>query len=145
MFLILRELSIKDGGAATVNFDALVAEVKAQKLEKGQSSPLELRLKLLKALMEKFNKEWLKGWKKRRPAQKGMDIWSFEPGTLTIIDLSDPWINGGAACALFDVCLHLFQGLGPKTGKIVALDEAHKVSFSRPTICGSLRLNHRSL
>lgn len=83
--------------------------------------------------MVKFASSFLGKWEKKHPAQKRIDIWSFEPGTLTIVDLSDPWINEGQACALFDICLHLFKDLGPKAGKIVALDEAHKVSLQRPT------------
>lgn len=129
MYHILRELSIKQEEATVVNYDSFHRELKAQQLADGQKGPLALRLKLLEAVMEKFASSWLQAWKRNHPAQKNLDVWSFESGSLTIIDLSDPWINEGAACALFDICLHLFKDLGPKTGKIVALDEAHKVSF----------------
>ncbi|KAL9024036.1 MAG: hypothetical protein Q9196_006809 [Gyalolechia fulgens] len=123
IFNILREMSIRNGGATGVDYDAFQEELLKQKFSPGQLEPLKMRLKLLEALMEQRFRAWLKDWYKKRPRQG--DIWSFQPGSLTIIDLSDPWYNESAACALFDVCLHLFLELGPKTGKIVALDEAH--------------------
>ncbi|KAI4177061.1 MAG: hypothetical protein LQ343_000542 [Gyalolechia ehrenbergii] len=123
VFNILRAMSINNGEAQGVDYDAFLGELQRQKFSVGQNDPLRMRLQLLEAVMEKLQKEWLRKWYKKRPRQG--DIWSFQPGSLTIIDLSDPWINEGAACALFDVCLLLFLELGPKTGKIVALDEAH--------------------
>lgn len=47
-----------------------------------------------------------------------------EPGTLTIIDLTDPVVDSDCACALFDICLSIFVSI-PNCNKIVALDEAH--------------------
>lgn len=122
-------MSIKSGEATSIDYDAFVKELQSQQFSVGQKEPLRMRLKLLEAVMEKPAKEWLRDWYKSRPRQA--DTWSFQPGSLTIVDLSDPWINEDAACALFDVCLHLFLELGPKTGKIVALDEAHTVSLNR--------------
>lgn len=126
---ILREMSIRNGGTTGIDYDAFLLEVRKRDFAKGQSTPLQMRLDCLQQLMEKSQQWWLKEWYKKRPEQKHIDIWSFQPGSLTIIDLSDPWYNEGASCALFDICLHLFIELGPKTGKIVALDEAHTVSI----------------
>ncbi|KAL8924794.1 MAG: hypothetical protein Q9208_003884 [Pyrenodesmia sp. 3 TL-2023] len=130
VYHILRELSIQQGGLSIVDYDAFRRELKAQNLMPGQKSPLEMRLTLLEAVMEKSATSWLNGWRKYRPAQKDINIWSFESGSLTIVDLSDPWINEAAACALPDIFLHLFKDLGPKTGKIVALAEAYKFMTS---------------
>lgn len=58
---------------------------------------------------------------------KGEEIWSFEAGTLTIVDLSCPFVDESAACALFDICLALFLEERGNVGRIIALDEAHKV------------------
>lgn len=56
------------------------------------------------------------------------DIWSFEPGSLTIVDLSCPFVDESAACAMFNICLAIFLVEGKdRGGCIVALDEAHKV------------------
>ena len=53
--------------------------------------------------------------------------WSFPPGSLTIVDLSCPFVDDSAACALFTICLELFLENRGDVGRVVALDEAHKV------------------
>lgn len=62
------------------------------------------------------------------------DCITVEQGALTIIDLSDPFVDASTACVLFDICL----GIIPKShkeavtankispGLIITLDEAHK-------------------
>ncbi|KAL9603280.1 MAG: hypothetical protein Q9219_001302 [cf. Caloplaca sp. 3 TL-2023] len=116
-------MSIENPEAVGVDYAAFRIKVEAAIKQSGQKNPLDMRLKLLEAFMEKPAEKLLKKWSKSPLRQD--DIWAFPPGSLTIVDLSDPWIDESAACTLFDVCLHLFLGLGPKTGKIVALDEAH--------------------
>ncbi|KAK8196093.1 hypothetical protein M8818_007246 [Zalaria obscura] len=56
------------------------------------------------------------------------DTFKTQPGTLTIVDLSDPFLDDSTACVLFDVCLTAFEQSRPASGLVVALDEAHKVS-----------------
>jgi len=55
------------------------------------------------------------------------DIWDFKAGSLTIVDLSCPFVDDGAACVLFNICLALFLKDRSGVGRVVALDEAHKV------------------
>ena len=31
------------------------------------------------------------------------DVWKFEPGTLTVVELSDPVMDEGATCAMFNI------------------------------------------
>jgi hypothetical protein len=52
----------------------------------------------------------------------------FVPGQLTIVDLSDPFIDPKSACGLFEIVTRIFTraDLG-KTGKVLLVDEAHKV------------------
>ena len=45
-----------------------------------------------------------------------------------IVDLSCPCVTAEGACALFNMCLSLFLEQQTTTGRVVALDEAHKVS-----------------
>jgi hypothetical protein len=54
----------------------------------------------------------------------------FSGGAVTIIDLTDPFINSAAACALFDISLTLYLEKNIRGGKLLVLDEAHKVSAS---------------
>lgn len=128
---ILRQLSMEAKAATKFDHEAFLERIKEYKLLDGQSGPLRQRLDLLKRFLAKCAGT-LPGWLEAHEKQEGMNIFSFAPGTLTIIDLCDPWTNEGAACALFDICLSLFKDLGPKTGKIVALDEAHKVCSPNP-------------
>ena len=53
--------------------------------------------------------------------------WNFEPGGLTIVDLSCPFIDDNAACSLSAICLQLFLNKRENVGMVIALDEAHKV------------------
>ena len=55
--------------------------------------------------------------------------WQFPHGSLTIVDLSCPFVDAPLACTLFGIALDLFlasSGAGPPRGRVVALDEAHK-------------------
>ena len=51
------------------------------------------------------------------------------PGTLTIVDLSCPFVNQDMACVLFNVCVELYLSSPKATGKVIAVDEAHKVLY----------------
>ena len=55
------------------------------------------------------------------------DIFQTNPGSLTIIDLTDSLIEAASACSLFDICLGIFLE-DRQVSRVVALDEAHKVS-----------------
>jgi hypothetical protein len=59
------------------------------------------------------------------------DGWKFDRGSLTIIDLSCPFVDENDACALFNICLGIFLEGRDQGGRIVALDEAHKASQTR--------------
>ncbi|ETW84550.1 hypothetical protein HETIRDRAFT_473230 [Heterobasidion irregulare TC 32-1] len=50
----------------------------------------------------------------------------FCEGRITIIDLSDPFIDSSSACGLFEILLRLFERADVSTGKVLVVDEAHK-------------------
>lgn len=54
----------------------------------------------------------------------------FAPGQLTIIDLSDPFIDADSACGIFNIICRLFTRTEIDTGKVLVIDEAHKVSYT---------------
>ncbi|KAL7619491.1 hypothetical protein AAE478_010030 [Parahypoxylon ruwenzoriense] len=87
----------------------------------GQENPLNMRLQLLDSFISPSSET-----KSDRPAPSSENIWAFEPGSLTIVDLSDPFISSDEACTLFSICLSLFLEQRNKCGQIVAMDEAHK-------------------
>lgn len=51
----------------------------------------------------------------------------FSAGCLTIVDLTDPFIDPGSACGLFEIVTRLFVRAEVRTGKVLVVDEAHKV------------------
>lgn len=111
-------------------------------LSSAQMGPLEQRLELLESFMQTSpSVVFQKKKKKAAFHRRGVD-WSPkvcmqrkslilantpQPGLLTIVDLSCPCITPEAACMLFNVCLSIFLEQDPRVGRIVALDEAHKV------------------
>lgn len=89
---------------------------------KGQDGPLNMRLQLLDTFLAPSPLT-----KNTKPAKADEDIWAFAPGSLTIVDLSDPFLSSDDACTLFSICLSIFLEDRGTCGRVVALDEAHKV------------------
>lgn len=110
-----------------INYKVFLQKIAAEALTRDQTTPLNLRLSLLESFME-IPKPALQGAKKTtKKIHEAIDPWVAAPGTLTIVDLSDPFVDESSACALFDICLALFlENSTPGVGKVIALDEAHK-------------------
>ncbi|KAI9066396.1 hypothetical protein FKP32DRAFT_1645965 [Trametes sanguinea] len=60
----------------------------------------------------------------------------FQPGQLTIVDLSDPFIDPSGACSLFEIVTRLFVRADLPTGKVLVVDEAHKYLSSNRSDSG---------
>ena len=59
--------------------------------------------------------------------ESAKNAWQFPAGSLTIVDLSCPFIEESMACTLFGIALDIFlEQRSTTVGRIVALDEAHK-------------------
>lgn len=116
---VLREIALirqDDPGFDYQDFRTRLANLA---LSQGQCTPLNLRLELLESVL----------LAREQPDEvvKAFDeMWRFEPGTLTIIDLSDQFVNEGDACALFSICLKLFMDGWRSNPRIIVVDEAHK-------------------
>ena len=80
-----------------------------------QKASLDQRLSLLYSFLEPTFKA-----RSNRPAR-------FAKGQLTIIDLSDPFIDADSACRIFDIICRLFTRINLDAGKVLVIDEAHKV------------------
>ena len=83
-----------------------------------QLAGLEQRLSLLHSFLE--TTPISKKTSSKRPAR-------FNAGMLTIIDLSDPFLDVASACGLFEIIIRLFVRADVGTGKVLVVDEAHKV------------------
>jgi len=86
-------------------------EIKKQGLNPSQLAGLKQRMELLESFLDK----------KRRPAPT-----RFAAGQLTILDLSDIFIDPHSACGLFEIVTRLFVRAKLNTGKVLVVDEAHK-------------------
>lgn len=150
---LLRQMAIESQGAPGLNYNAFRRRLALEDFTRDQNGPLKLRLDLLESFMERPQKpgseldpaaqpifednkngrkaarEW-KGQEAerlRKQEEKKPKVWSFQPGSLTIVDLSCPFVDDSAACALFNICLALFLENRGDVGRVVVLDEAHKV------------------
>lgn len=115
---ILRKMAIEnveDKPFSYHRFRSLLTEASAN-FTPQQSNPMKLRLQLLESFMVS------------NPTRNSNQtkLFDLEPGTLTIVDLSDPFVDSATVCVLFDICLSLIKEKTPSSGLVVALDEAHK-------------------
>lgn len=117
---ILRDMAQASQGMRGIDYAHFKGRLKKENFLGGQNGPLKMRLNLLESFLEPRP---VLGKKK----SNSTDIWSFEKGSLTIIDLSCPFVDENDACALFNLCLSLFLENRSDGGCLVALDEAHKV------------------
>lgn len=54
---------------------------------------------------------------------------TFSAGEITIIDLSCPFLDASTACVLFKIGMEIYLNSDTTIGKLIVLDEAHKVIF----------------
>ena len=86
--------------------------LQSSKLSRAQLGPLQQRLELLESFLV---------------LDDSAQDFSFGTDGVTIIDLSCPFVDAHMACVLFNISIDLYLGSGLTTGKIIAIDEAHKV------------------
>ena len=102
-------------------FSDFVVEVKELCNIKGQEAALTQRLARLDSLVaESATNAPLRA--------EGGDLAAYvRPGTLVVVDMTDPLLAKDEASSIFQVLLEQFRALPLKgAGKVVALDEAHK-------------------
>lgn len=86
-------------------------------LDKKQLDFLEQRIDLLESFLD------LEG-ETDRP--------TFKAGEITIIDLSCPFLDSSTACVLFKIGMGIYLDSDSTVGKLIVLDEAHKVGSPFP-------------
>ena len=124
---ILRQMKREQNRRPGINYLKFRELLGAQKYNETQVQMLNLRLQLLDECLGTN----IPGKGKTGDVKAYEDVWKFEPGTLTIVDLSSEFVNAGDTCALFTVCLNLFMARRCETDRVVVLDEAHKACFRR--------------
>lgn len=98
-----------------------ILEYRKKSFHQNQAVGLEQRMALLQAFMNR-------GRDRRGPRDHRPKCSRFVAGQLTIVDLSDPFIDSTSACGLFEIVARLFVRADVGTGKVLVVDEAHKVS-----------------
>lgn len=79
-----------------------------------QRTPLNQRIEVLESFLDLDNKS---------------SCFDFGSGSITVVDLSCPFVDENTACVLFNICLGVYlESSSSEIGKIVAVDEAHKAS-----------------
>ncbi|KAH8732413.1 hypothetical protein GQ44DRAFT_754941 [Phaeosphaeriaceae sp. PMI808] len=105
---ILREMST---AGRSFDYRAFKLHLKKQEFNPTQTNMLRMRLNLLESFLD---------------VDDGCFEPQFRPGEITIMDMSCPFVDANTACILFKIGLQRYlQSKG--TGKIIVLDEAHKV------------------
>ena len=115
---------LRSMGSDAFDYRVFKREIDAKKMKEfsqQQRMPLDLRFQLLEAMLLECQKV------KAKTTDSVKEY--FKPGRVTIIDLTDPFINASAAAALFDIALSLYLEAKIATGKLLVLDEAHKVNI----------------
>jgi hypothetical protein len=123
---VLREMGEQHQGAREFDWDDFEFRLNEEKIQAGQRSMLEMRLDVVRSFMPRVTK--LKQRNKGKLSSKNDSLVGLS-GQLTIVDFTDPMLDPETVCVLFDIALTRFVDRTPG-GKVVALDEAHNVSFN---------------
>ena len=122
---VLKEMAVENKMGSGLKYRTFIDRVQSECNFIGtQKGPMTMRFQLLESFMD-TGKLGLKLNTKVKD-----DLFTTKPGQLTIVDLTDPFIDSSGACVLFDIALALFLDSNKGIGKVVALDEAHKVCWS---------------
>ncbi|KAI5208454.1 hypothetical protein E4T38_02914 [Aureobasidium subglaciale] len=122
---ILREMAMS---GLPFNYATFKANLDNEGLQPGQKVMMDMRLNLLESFLDP---SCIKATKASKTAKKS-DMFTTSPGTLTIVDLSDPFLDSSTTCTLFDILLSLFISSRPESGPLLCLDEAHKFMQAAP-------------
>ena len=115
---ILREMASTSPNG--FDYSQFKRRLQTSHLTRAQQGPLQQRLDLLESFLA---------------ADNSAPSWTFESGGVTIIDLSCPFVDANMACMLFNIGIRLYLESGLTNGKIIAIDEAHKVRLLHCLIC----------
>jgi hypothetical protein len=110
--------SKEDTGPDYLSFKDRLME---QGFTRAQEGSLKLRLLLLESFLADTEQP-------RGAAARLNNTLNSAPGTLTISDLSCPFVSQNDIYALFSICLGIFMESQGQCGRVLAMDETHKVS-----------------
>lgn len=127
-------MALESRGAPGLKYAEFTERIENEfSFQKDQKGPMNMRLQLLESFM-------VCGPLAKHLPKSSKNIFASTPASLTIVDLTDPFVDPGSACGLFEIALALFMESNKTLGKVVALDEAHKVWHSRCKMISSFNL-----
>lgn len=109
---ILRQMAAKSSGG--FDYKDFRRRLENTKFDKKQEDFLNQRVDLLESFLD---------------LEESATSFVFKPGQVTIIDLSCPFVDANTACVLFKIGLGIYLESDSSVGRIVVVDEAHKVCF----------------
>ena len=122
-------MAMRNHEEASLDYQDFRDQLLKEKFNDAQRKMLDARLQLLESFMyPRPGVKWLNeddAKERLKIAKAGM--LSFQRRSLTIVDLSCPFVDESAACTMFNICVAIFLEDREETSRIVALDEAHKV------------------
>lgn len=121
---ILREMAIT---GAPFSYPIFKANLDNEGLQPGQKVMMEMRLNLLESFLDPSCVT-----ANVRSSSNTTDLFTTSPGTLTIVDLSDPFLDSSTTCTLLSILLDILLASRPTSGLLVCLDEAHKFMKNTP-------------
>lgn len=126
IYRILRDMRMaQQNTGGSFSYAEFKRLVKDTPMTPAQLAPLTQRLDTLESFMIKAETGIFTKQKRTTPDISGTD-WTNKAGCLTIVDLSCPCVTPESACSLFNICLSIFLEHKTATGRVIALDEAHK-------------------
>ncbi|EGX43769.1 hypothetical protein AOL_s00215g505 [Orbilia oligospora ATCC 24927] len=109
---VLRDMAIENNATnKPFDYDKFKKLLFQGELVGMQSRPLKQRLTILESFIG---------------PKDSPNLFHATPGTVTILDLTCPFVDSETACVLFGICNQLFTSAPKLSGKIIALDEAHR-------------------
>ncbi|KAI4849370.1 hypothetical protein E4T44_03391 [Aureobasidium sp. EXF-8845] len=121
---ILREMAIT---GVPFSYSIFKANLDNEGLQPAQKVMMNMRLNLLESFLDPSCIKTTS-----RTSSRAIDLFTTSPGTLTIVDLSDPFLDSSTTCTLFSILLDVFHAARPTSGLLVCLDEAHKFMKNTP-------------
>lgn len=112
--MILRDMAATASGGG-FDFAEFKRRLAATPFTPMQRNPLELRMQLLESFLDLDDTVG--------------SCFDFSPGRICIVDLSCPFVDESTACVMFNICMGVYlENADTNTGKLIAVDEAHRVS-----------------
>ncbi|KAG8534174.1 uncharacterized protein KY384_001018 [Bacidia gigantensis] len=147
--MILRSLALQNPHMAGLKYQEFKERIHNENFSAQQQGLVDQRLSLLESFLYLPGKSTVEtltfskgsGDERKRQAARDKEkrtnrsilntmfsphAWSFEPGSLTIVDLSCPFVDQDLACDLYNIAMDLFLARRGTSNLIIALDEAHK-------------------